>query len=316
MSLYAIVKRNEPSILGIFIFMAYVYIHRRNDIQDDHESVFYVGIGTKKRIYQKLSRNKFWKHIVNKHGFTGTIVKDDLTWEEACIIEKELIKFYGRKDLGLGNLCNLTDGGEGQLGCYPSEETKEKMRKNNKHTQSFLGKKLTKEHRENISKGNMGKKMSEESILKMKESQKKINSFVQTRINKSNAQKGKKLSEEHRLKISEGNKGKGLGRKLSDETKKKISFIHKNKIISEETREKLRKRTGEKNSNWGNRGAKNRISKKIIQIDRITKNIIKIYDSIKEAGAENNISATSISLCAKKNKNYSHAGGYIWEYVK
>ena len=29
MSLYAIVKRNEPSILGIFYYMAIVYIHRR-----------------------------------------------------------------------------------------------------------------------------------------------------------------------------------------------------------------------------------------------------------------------------------------------
>jgi hypothetical protein len=296
--------------------MAYVYIHRRNDIQNDHESVFYVGIGTKKRVYQTLSRNRFWKNIVKKHGFTGSIVKDNLTWEEACLMEKELIKFYGRKDLGLGNLCNLTDGGDGQLGCYPSEQTREKMRKNNKHTQSFLGKKLTEEHRKNISKGNMGKKMSSDSILKMKKSQEIVNSFVQTRINKSNAQKGKKLSEEHKLKISQKNKGRGIGRIMSEETRKKISFIHKNKIISEETRIKLRNRTGEKNSNWGNRGAKNRLSKKIAQIDRISKNIIKNFDSIKEAAAELNISATSISLCAKKNKNYSHAGGYIWEYLK
>lgn len=204
--------------------MAYVYIHRRNDIENDYDNIFYVGIGTKKRVFQTLSRNKFWKHIVNKHGFTGSIVKDDLTWEAACLMEKELIKFYGRKDLGLGNLCNLTDGGDGQLGCYPSEETKEKMRKNHKHIKSFLGKKLTKEHRENISKGNMGKKMSEESILKMIESQKIVNSLPQTKINKSNAQKGKKMSEETKKKLSEKNKGLGLGRKLPAETIQKLKL--------------------------------------------------------------------------------------------
>jgi hypothetical protein len=301
---------------AFFIFMAYVYIHHRNDIQDDYESVFYVGIGTNKRVFQTLSRNRFWKNIVKKHGFTGFIIKDDLTWEEACSIEKDLIKFYGRKDLGLGNLCNLTDGGDGQLGCYPSEQTKEKMRKNNKHTQSFLGKKLTEEHRKNISKGNMGKKMSPESILKMKEGQKIVNSFVQTRINKSNAQKGKKLSEEHKLKISQKNKGKGIGKIMSEETRKKISFIHKNKIISEETRIKLRNRTGEKNGNWGNRGIKNKLSKKVAQIDRTNNNIIKIFNSVKEASEETNIKQAGIANCARKIKNHSHAGGYVWEYLK
>ena len=226
--------------MGIFYyFMAYVYIHRRNDISNEHESVFYVGIGTKKRVYQKISRNRFWKNIVNKHGFTGFIIKDNLTWQEACSIEKDLIKFYGRSDLGLGNLCNLTDGGDGQLGCYPSEETRGKMRKNNKHTKTFLGRQLTEEHKRNISKGSIGKKMSKETILKMKEAQKIVNSLVETKINKSNAQKGKKLTEETKKKISEKNKGRGLGRKLTEEHRKKLSIKRKERKISEESKKRM-----------------------------------------------------------------------------
>lgn len=51
-----------------------------------------------------------------------------LTDAEACEWEKTLIGFYGRKDLGLGNLTNLTNGGDGTAGRKHSEETKKKMR--------------------------------------------------------------------------------------------------------------------------------------------------------------------------------------------
>jgi len=51
-----------------------------------------------------------------------------LTDAEACEWEKTLIRFYGRKDLGLGSLTNLTDGGEGTSGHRHTEETKRKMR--------------------------------------------------------------------------------------------------------------------------------------------------------------------------------------------
>jgi uncharacterized protein involved in tellurium resistance len=32
-------------------------------------------------------------------------------WEEACKKETFFISYYGRKDLGLGSLVNMTDGG-------------------------------------------------------------------------------------------------------------------------------------------------------------------------------------------------------------
>lgn len=45
----------------------------------------------------------------------------------ADLHERYLISFYGRRDLGLGILCNLTDGGEGAPGKIVSEETRKKM---------------------------------------------------------------------------------------------------------------------------------------------------------------------------------------------
>ena len=96
-----------------------VYRHRRLDTNE----VFYIGIGkTKQRAYSKHQRNPHWHNIVNKYGYSVEIVTACDTWEEACQIEQYLIKYYGRKDLGLGTLVNMTDGGDGTLNYTHSEE--------------------------------------------------------------------------------------------------------------------------------------------------------------------------------------------------
>ena len=101
-----------------------VYIHRRKDTGE----VFYVGIGNRYRPKCKDYRNNYWWNILNKHGYTVEIVKTDLTWDEACEEEIRLIKHYGRKDLGLGTLVNMTDGGDGAKGVKWSDERIEKRR--------------------------------------------------------------------------------------------------------------------------------------------------------------------------------------------
>jgi hypothetical protein len=80
--------------------------------------VFYIGIGkTEKRPYSKLNRNKWWKNVVNNYDYEVQILKKGLTWEEAYELEIILISHYGRQDLGLGTLVNLTNGGDGFNGC-------------------------------------------------------------------------------------------------------------------------------------------------------------------------------------------------------
>ena len=83
--------------------------------------IFYIGIGDKKRPYDKSGRNNHWYNIVNKHDYDVIVLVKDLSWERACELEIKMIAFYGRQDKNLGCLCNLTDGGDGATGHIKSE---------------------------------------------------------------------------------------------------------------------------------------------------------------------------------------------------
>jgi hypothetical protein len=112
--------------------MAYVYRH----IRKDKDQVFYIGIGTDDkgkhtRAFSK-NRNRYWKRIVDKTDYEVEILFDDITKEDAINKEIEFISTYGRHDLGLGTLCNLTDGGEGVVNM--SEEGKERLREMRRNT--------------------------------------------------------------------------------------------------------------------------------------------------------------------------------------
>lgn len=142
----------------------YIYSHTTLDTNQ----IFYIGIGSTpnyKRAYSKTYRSKHWNNIIKKHGYEVQILSHNKTWEEVCELEKLLISYYGRKDLGLGNLCNLTDGGEGALGVVRSEELKKRYGLHN------IGRKPTPEHLQKNRDANSGekngfynKKHSEETI--------------------------------------------------------------------------------------------------------------------------------------------------------
>lgn len=107
----------------------YLYRHRRLD----NNKIFYVGIGKTlrfKRAFSKASRSEYWHNIINKTEYTIEIIAEKLLWEDVQELEAFLILNYGRKDLGLGSLVNMTDGYGGVNN--PSEETREKMSKGQK----------------------------------------------------------------------------------------------------------------------------------------------------------------------------------------
>lgn len=115
----------------------YLYRHIRLDTNE----VFYIGIGTKSerkyhthvneysRAYIKNTKGRtlFWHRVANKTNYEVEIIFEHEDYEFIKEKEKEFIKLYGRRDLGLGTLVNLTDGGDGVLGSVKSEENRKNI---------------------------------------------------------------------------------------------------------------------------------------------------------------------------------------------
>jgi hypothetical protein len=228
---------------------------------------YYIGIGNPRRPYRgrRLCGCPPPRDRI-------VILHENLEWEEACRIEKELISFYGRKDLGTGILRNLTDGGEGIVNL--SEKSRGKISKaNSGKNHPFFGKERSEETKKKISKANSGKKRTEETKKKMSEAQsgKKLSEETKLKLSKASLGRkhtkeaiakfsgknhpmyGKKHTKESKEKMSKANSGENnprFGKNHSEETKKKISDMHKGKKLSERTKKKLSEAgIGEKSHN-------------------------------------------------------------------
>jgi len=170
--------------VGVFYYLCsmkryYIYEHVRLDTNE----VFYVGKGTIKktnpygRSQEKSRRSELWKKVIKKTDYEIRVVFEHEDEKIVFLKETELIKLYGRKDLGLGPLVNFTDGGDGTSGAVRSDEFKKKVsnyHKNKKVTdetkllikQKRKNQVITEQHRNNISIGLIGKTKGKPSPLK------------------------------------------------------------------------------------------------------------------------------------------------------
>jgi hypothetical protein len=154
--------------------------------------IFYIGIGKDlKRAYNKYNRTTLWTRVVDKHGYEVQILKTKLSKDEACELEKTLISWYGRIDLGTGVLVNMTDGGDGTSNKSP--ETRNKISESQKGELNHMFGKFGELN------GNFGKRWSDEKRQMASE------------LAKKRYKENPHLVENMKL------------RKASDETKRKIS---------------------------------------------------------------------------------------------
>jgi hypothetical protein len=170
----------------------YIYFH----INPTTKEIFYVGqglhLGKQDKFYRAYDfkrRSEFWKNIYSKYGVSVFIAETNI--EESKIDDLEIfyIKQIGRRNLGLGPLVNLNDGGQGVRNCIVSEATREKMRQSqlgNRNGAGNKGRICTEEEKKKNSEWHLGKTVSEETKEKLRKPK-----TLETKNRIKNSMKGK-----------------------------------------------------------------------------------------------------------------------------
>lgn len=278
----------------------------------------YIGI-TSKQPEQRwrnglgyMGQGYFWKAIkkYSWDNFKHEVLLTELTQEEACDKEIELISFYKSNNSNFGY--NLSSGGEQtHLGCKHNEETKIKM--SNNHA-DFKGSKSTSSVKiicldtlkifDSIGEASRFLNTSVSGIHNvLKEKSKSCIGLHFVYLKDYDPNKEYDLSvgpnEETKIKISNSKKGKpswNKGIPFSEESKLKMRNSKLGKVTSEETKKKLSIALMN-NSN----------SKKIICVETR-----EVFKSIADAGRILNLSFGNISsVCRGERKT---TGGLHFKY--
>lgn len=123
---------------------------------------FYVGKGKNNRKAYHLQcynkdKDRFVIKKIKKMLVDGIhpvvmIFKENLTETDAFFYEKYLIQKIGRRNIGLGTLCNLTNGGEGVSGKIWTEEDRHKMSVTMRMSESWKRFFISDKYKENLKK--------------------------------------------------------------------------------------------------------------------------------------------------------------------
>lgn len=235
-------------------YYVYIYLDPLHETETEilgvvyQNTPLYVGKGKDNRCFDHLKKtnNKIFENKISKWKKNNTdpiVIKivENIPEGEAWLIETQLIKQIGRRDLGLGPLLNLTDGGEGPAGRIPWNKGKQGVQVSwNKgitgKDSHLYGTKFSEEHKLKISEALKNKEKSEDH-------RKKISNSLKGNIPWNKGVTGViKASDEARQKMSESRKGLNTwskGSTKSEETKKKIGKANKGKILSDETKQKM-----------------------------------------------------------------------------
>ena len=143
-------------------YYVYAYIRSKDSKTAKAGTPYYIGKGLDKRPKQRHN------NIPIPDNQYIIIIEQRLTLVGALALERRMIRWYGRKDLGDGGiLLNRTDGGDGSPGLKWKDDRKKEHSKRLKGM--GLGRKLgpqSPEHIQKRAKANIGRVHSDESNKK------------------------------------------------------------------------------------------------------------------------------------------------------
>jgi len=291
-------------------FYVYVYLDPRKsgeyvygDFKFGYEP-FYVGKGYGRRYKRHLSKSNYNKSktyknnrikFLKENNFNIEIVKvkENLLESEAFNLEIELIKRIGRFDLGVGPLCNHTDGGEGSTGGKRKTKGKTLEEIHGIEKASEIKIKLSNSHKSDIQKIKKLPKPRHEWITN----------------------KGKTLEEIH---------GEERGKVIKEKIIKNLVLKKTGDTLSDETKEKIRKsllgntrRKGTKTTDYTKKliseAKKGTLSWNATPVIQLTKNGDFIKEWVSATAAAKELKLSQGNIWSVINGNRNKCGGYKWK---
>jgi len=105
------------------IYYVYAYLRSKDSKTAKAGTPYYIGKGKKNRAFEQHRHKGKGVHTPKDKSLI-VFLEQTLTETGSFAVERRMIRWYGRKDLGTGILLNMTDGGDGT--CNLSIEGRKK----------------------------------------------------------------------------------------------------------------------------------------------------------------------------------------------